>query len=55
MKQDPTEVIDKYGADALRLYLINRCVLRVLCMHWLCFACSASHWLRFACCGLHSH
>jgi hypothetical protein len=22
--QDPTEVIDKYGADALRLYLINR-------------------------------
>lgn len=25
--QDPTEVIDKYGADALRLYLINRCVL----------------------------
>jgi isoleucyl-tRNA synthetase len=26
--QDPTEVIDKYGADALRLYLINSPVVR---------------------------
>jgi isoleucyl-tRNA synthetase len=26
--QDPTEVINKYGADALRLYLINSPVVR---------------------------
>lgn len=26
--QDPTEVISKYGADALRLYLINSPVVR---------------------------
>lgn len=26
--QDPTEVIDRYGADALRLYLINSPVVR---------------------------
>lgn len=24
---DPKDIIDKYGADALRLYLTNRCVL----------------------------
>ena len=26
--QDPTEVLDEYGADALRLYLINSPVVR---------------------------
>lgn len=28
LQQDPNEVIDKYGADALRLYLINSPVVR---------------------------
>jgi len=27
-QQDPTEVVDRFGADALRLYLINSPVVR---------------------------
>jgi isoleucyl-tRNA synthetase len=27
--QDPTEVINKYGADALRLYLIDTCYIKM--------------------------
>ena len=34
--QDPTEILDQYGADALRLYLINSPVVRAESLRFQC-------------------